>query len=194
MVALSGGVDSVAVCDFLSRKHDITCVFFHHNTENSERACEFVKEFTSDRDLMLMIGYLDKEKPKEHSFEEHWRNCRYNFFDGFGYDYGPIVTGHNLDDSVETYLHSSIHGKAKVIPYQRNNVIRPFLTTEKSKFVEWCNKHDISWCEDESNKDTKYTRNLIRHELMEVVYKINPGINKTVKKLIETKLKGENYE
>jgi len=44
-VALSGGVDSVAVTDFLSCKHNVSCAFFHHGTENSERAYKFVSEF-----------------------------------------------------------------------------------------------------------------------------------------------------
>ena len=37
-VALSGGVDSVAITDFLSNNHDIEAAFFHHGTDASDDA------------------------------------------------------------------------------------------------------------------------------------------------------------
>ena len=184
-VALSGGVDSVAVADFLSRRHDVSCAFFHHGTENSDRAFEFVSKFCSERNLPLFVGVLNKDKPKEESLEEHWRNQRYQFLEGLDL---TIVTAHHLDDCVETYLHGCLHGQPKVIPHQRNNILRPFLTTEKREFVSWCERKGIAWCEDLSNQDTKHTRNYIRHELVPQAYMVNPGLNKVVKKIIENKL------
>lgn len=183
-VALSGGVDSVAVTDFLSRKHDVSCAFFHHDTENSERAFKFVSEFCTDRNLSLYVGMLRNKKPKDVSQEEHWRNQRYEFFESLDV---AIVTAHNLDDCVETYLYGSLHGQPKVIPYRRNNVIRPFLTTPKQAFVDWCERKHIAWCEDLSNQDTKYMRNYIRHELMPHALHVNPGLATVVKKIVEQK-------
>ena len=181
-VALSGGVDSVAVVDFLSRKHNVSCAFFHHGTENSDRAFKFVSEFCNKRSLSLFVGFLNSNKPKELSQEEHWRNERYQFFDSLDLD---IVTAHNLDDCVETYLHSCLNGQPKVIPNQRNRVLRPFLTTRKTEFISWCMRKDVSWCEDTSNKDIKYTRNYIRHELMPHALHVNPGLYTVVKKIVE---------
>lgn len=184
-VALSGGVDSVAVADFLSRKHDIGCAFFHHGTENSDRAYEFVKKFCSERNLDLTVGYLNSEKPKKESTEEYWRNCRYKFLESLD---SMVVTAHNLDDCVETYLYGSLHGQPKVIPLERKNVVRPFLTTSKSEFVSWCERKGISWCEDLSNQDTRYMRNYIRHKLMPHALTVNPGLHTLVKKIVESKL------
>lgn len=183
-IALSGGVDSVAITDFLSRKHNVSCAFFHHGTENSERAFTFVNNFCKERNLSLTIGYLKNEKHKKQSQEEFWRDERYKFLEQFE----TVITGHHLDDVVETYIWSSMHGTSKLIPTVRNNVLRPFLTTRKSEFVNWCERKSINWCEDLSNNDTKYTRNLIRHELLPVVLKVNPGIHSTVKKLVEKSL------
>jgi len=185
-VALSGGVDSVAITDFLSRKHDVTCAFYHHGTENSERAGEFVSKFCTQRDLPLIVGMLNKEKDPKLSWEEFWRNERYNFLSSLN-GLGPVITGHHLDDCVETYLHSAITGTPKVIPSTRNNVVRPFLTTRKSEFVEWCNRKNIVWCQDLSNDDTSYTRNYIRKELMPHALKVNPGLHTMVKKIVERK-------
>jgi tRNA(Ile)-lysidine synthase len=185
-VALSGGVDSVAITDFLSRKHDVTCAFYHHGTENSERAAEFVGKFCTQRGLPLIIGMLNKEKDPKLSMEEFWRNERYNFLSSLS-SLGPVITGHHLDDCVETYLHSAITGTPKVIPSTRNNVVRPFLTTRKSEFVSWCERKNITWCQDLSNDDTSYTRNYIRKELMPHALKVNPGLHSMVQKIVERK-------
>lgn len=184
-VALSGGVDSMAVADFLSRKHDISCAFFHHGTENSEKAFEFVNEFCKERNLPLFMGVMTTDKPKDVSTEEHWRNERYKFLESLD---TTIVTAHNLDDCVETYIYSSLHGLPKVIPHQRNNVVRPFLTTPKREFISWCKRKDVNWCEDQSNQDLKYMRNYIRHEIVPRALKVNPGLSTIVRKIVESKL------
>lgn len=183
-IALSGGVDSVAITDFLSRKHNVSCAFFHHGTENSEKAFHFVNEFCKKRNLPLTVGMLTNKKLKSQSQEEFWRDERYKFLDQFN----TVITGHHLDDVVETYIWSSMHGASKIIPFTRNNVLRPFLTTRKSEFVNWCERKNIIWCDDTSNNNIKYTRNLIRHELMPIALKVNPGLHSTVKKLILLKL------
>lgn len=184
-VALSGGVDSVAVVDFLSRKHDVSCAFFHHGTENSERALMFVSEFCSQRRLPLFLGFINQDKDKKLSTEEHWRNERYRFLESLDV---TMVTAHNLDDCVETYLYGSLHGQPKVIPHKRNNIVRPFLTTPKAEFLSWCKRKEVAWCEDTSNQDVKYMRNYIRHEIVPHALKVNPGLPTVVRKIVESKL------
>lgn len=191
VVALSGGVDSVAVCDFLSRKHNITAAFYHHGTENSERAWKFVAKFCTDRNIPMIMGMLQIAKPSGLSDEEWWRESRYHFLHGIGSNVGPVITAHNLDDVVETYLWSTLHGNPKTIPYHRNNIIRPFLTTLKSEFVDWCVRKNVEWCEDTSNTDLKYTRNYVRHQLMPHALHVNPGLHKVVRRIVETKLARE---
>ena len=131
----------------------------------------------------MIVGHCVTEKWPEQSMEEYWRNERYRFLKGLG----PVITCHHLDDCVETYVWSSLHGTPKVIPLVRDNVLRPFLTTRKQDFVYWCESHNVPWIEDESNKNTKYTRNYIRNEMMPHVLKVNPGIHTLVKKIVEGK-------
>lgn len=183
-VAFSGGVDSVAVVDFLSKKHDVACAFFHHGTDNSNRALEFVSRFCTDRNLPMFLGVLNRDKPKDMSYEEFWREERYQYLATLG----PVITAHHLDDCVETYIWSALHGKPKVPNLVRGNVIRPFLTTPKKDFVDWCVRKDLEWCEDLSNEDERYTRNYIRKNLVPHALKVNPGLHKTVKKIIEKNL------
>tara|TARA_R100001443_G_scaffold97326_1_gene104204 strand:- start:342 stop:602 length:261 start_codon:yes stop_codon:yes gene_type:complete len=82
---------------------------------------------------------------------------------------------------------SSLHGTAKLIPYQRGEkIFRPFLLTEKSKIRDYALRHKLDWIEDPSNENVTHKRNYVRHVMMPHVLKINPGIKKVVrKKLIE---------
>ena len=107
VIAFSGGVDSVAIADFLRRKHDITLAFFHHGTRTSDMAHTFVQDFAGARELPLVVGHLTKPYPEGVSNQEFWRDERYNFLDKF---VDPVVTAHHLDDCIETYIWSCMHG------------------------------------------------------------------------------------
>jgi tRNA(Ile)-lysidine synthase len=181
VVAFSGGVDSVAVTDFLlNGKRDVHLAFFHHRTATSDEAEKFVKEFAKERNLNLSIGRISNEKPSGESREEYWRNERYRFLSTYNF---PVITAHHLGDAVETWIFNSLHGNPRILPYQRNNVIRPFLITPKSELIEWAVRKGLKWVEDESNKDLKYMRNLIRHKIVPEAMVINPGLDKVVKKM-----------
>lgn len=179
-IALSGGVDSVAITDFLSNNHEISAAFFHHGTDTSDHAFDFVTDFCQKRDIPLQVGYLKNQKSKDESWEEYWRNERYKFLEQFEY----VVTGHHLNDCIETYIWSTMHGTPKVIPESRKNVHRPFLLNNKQTFIDWCTRKNISWIEDHSNQNTDYMRNYIRKNVVSHMYHINPGIEKVVKRMI----------
>ena len=182
-VACSGGVDSMAVVDFLSRKHEVTIAHFNHRTQNGEKASEFVSRYCSEHNIVMLYGSPRSQKGSKESQEEYWRRERYEFLSGLG----PVITCHHLDDCVETYIWSSLHGTPKVIPLTRGNVLRPFLTTRKQELMSWCVRHNVSWIEDESNQDTKYMRNYVRNVMMPHALHVNPGLHSVVKKIIENK-------
>ena len=182
-IACSGGVDSMAVVDFLSRKHEVTIAHFNHETKHGEKAVAFVSKYCGDNNISMLYGAPRSQKSKKESQEEYWRRERYEFLS----ELGPVITCHHLDDCVETYIWSSLHGTPKVIPLTRNNVIRPFLTTRKQDFIYWCESHNVPWIEDESNKNSRYTRNYIRNELMPHALHVNPGLHTLVKKIVQGK-------
>jgi tRNA(Ile)-lysidine synthase len=182
-IACSGGVDSMAIVDFLKRKHDVTIAYFNHRTEHGEEASKFVSQYCTDHNIPMLYGSPRGMRGAKESQEEYWRRERYNFLE----ELGPVITCHHLDDCVETYIWSSLHGTAKVIPLTRGNVLRPFLTTRKSEFIRWCKQHNVPWIEDNSNKDIKYMRNYVRNELMPHALHVNPGLHTLVKKIVEGK-------
>lgn len=186
VLAFSGGVDSVAAADWLSRSHDLTLAYFHHGTEHSEHALSWVQNFARERNIPLVVEYLVGTRNPEHSLEEHWREHRYAFL----YKFQPttVITAHHLDDVMETYIWSALHGNPRTIPLKRDNILRPFLTTPKQNFIDWCRDKKLNWCEDASNSDTQYTRNYIRHSLMPHALRVNPGLATTVRKLVMKQL------
>jgi tRNA(Ile)-lysidine synthetase-like protein len=175
----------MAALDFLSRKHDVTAAFFDHGTPTSAKSLSFLKRYCEKTSINLVDGAVMRSRKKDESVEEYWRSERYKFLDALD---APVVTAHHLDDAVETWVWASMHGQPKLPEIYRNNVIRPFLGTLKQDLVDWCIRKNVPWYEDMSNTDTKYMRNYIRHEAMPVIQKINPGIQKTIKKKLLNKL------
>jgi len=188
-VACSGGVDSMAVVDFLMRNHNVSILFFDHGTDASRDACEFLMDRYAPSvrlaGMGFQIGNINRLKNKTESWEEYWREQRYEWFHSFD---EPVITCHHLDDCMETWIFTSLHGEGKIIPYQNKNVIRPFRLNRKSEFVNWCRNKNVPWVEDSSNEDTKYMRNYIRQEIMPKALVVNPGLSKTISKKVKESL------
>ena len=63
-IACSGGVDSMAVLDFLRRSnYNPHVLYFNHNTDHGDEAEKFIKEYCEDNGLSLFVGRTD-QKPK----------------------------------------------------------------------------------------------------------------------------------
>lgn len=182
-IAFSGGVDSVAIFSYLKKRNEVECAFFNHGTSECDNAEQFVIDFCQKNNTVLHLAKISNDRGSK-SLEEHWRDERYAFLSQFE----TVVTGHNLDDCVETYLWSMMHGTAKVIPLYRNNIVRPFLTTSKKSFVKYCILKNQEWYEDKSNQDQKHMRNFVRHTLLPNALHVNPGLHKVVKRIVEKKI------
>lgn len=185
-VACSGGIDSMVLVDLLKKfpKYKFKLLYFNHGTEHGLEAQTFLENYAEKQGIPLEIGKISREIPKNGSKEEFWRVERYKFLEQFEL---PIATAHNLTDCVETWLFSSIRGVPKVIPYRRNQVFRPFLMVSKAEINEWASRNCVEYVQDPSNTDTCYTRNLIRHELLPVALKVNPGIESMLRKMIRVR-------
>ena len=185
-VAVSGGVDSMVALDFLKRKHAVEVIHFNHGTAHSAEAQAFVERYCNDNGIKINIGRTKQTPPLGRSRECWWREKRYEFFDKHK-DY-PLITGHNLDDCVETWIFSSLNGTGKIVPYRRNHVVRPFRQTRKRDLELWANLNNVPYITDPSNKDIGFNRNYIRHQLMPHALMVNPGLFKMIsKKVVEDK-------
>jgi len=191
-VACSGGVDSMAVVDFLMKNHKVNLLFFDHSTETSREARNFLQDryhpSINYAGMNIEFGNITRLKNKSESWEEYWRTQRYEWFHSFDV---PIITCHHLDDCAETWIFTSLNGEGRIIPYANKNVIRPFRLNRKSEFTNWCRNKNVPWVEDISNEDTDYMRNFIRHEIIPKALVVNPGLHKVIrKKVVEDEPKG----
>lgn len=183
IVAVSGGVDSMAVLDFLKNSHNVTVAYFDHKTDHDKIGYEFVKNYSYKHGYNFISSTVQNERKPKQSHEEYWRNERYNWFHSMD---KPVIISHHLDDCVETWIWSAMHGNPRIIPYNNKNCIRPFLLNRKELFIDWCKRKNVEWLEDQSNNDVKFMRNYIRHELIQNALVVNPGIHKVIfKKVVE---------
>jgi tRNA(Ile)-lysidine synthase len=191
--ACSGGVDSMSCLHWMKQGGRLPygIIHVHHNTgDYADRALEFVERTYTEYCFDLFVKNVQGTPPKGESKEAWWRIQRYKLFqdvlDETGKDY-PIVLAHNLDDCVEQYLMKSCVriSEKKLISYKGlSNTIRPFLTWKKSEIIDYAKRNNIEWIEDPSNTNTDFLRNNIRHTLLPLVIKMNPGIHNQVKKMI----------
>ena len=183
-IAVSGGPDSMAALDFLSRKKNVLALHFNHKTPHADAAEHIVSDYCAVRNIPLAVGKLETDMPAGMSREDFWRKQRYKFFD-WASGASPVITCHHLDDVMETWLFTSLHGDPRLIPSQRGKYLRPFLGTRKAVFEDWCDRKDVPYVIDPSNADISFMRNYIRHELMPKALRINPGFAKVLRKKIK---------
>lgn len=179
IVACSGGVDSMAIASFLQNsKRKVHIAYFNHGTAHGDKSEDFMKEYFKDN---LIIGKIKNPKHPKESYEEYWRNERYAFLHSFDL---PVVTAHHLGDQIENWIFTSLHGNGRLIPYANKNVIRPFMVSDKSAFVSWCESKSVPWIDDASNLDVKFMRNKIRQDIVPHALVVNPGLKTVIRKKI----------
>ena len=188
-ICVSGGADSMAALDFLSKKREVVAVHFNHGTFFADEAQHLVEDYCLNNDIPLLCGDIPPyTSPGKRSLEDYWREHRYDFFEKIAltplYKNIPFITCHHLDDVVETWLFTSMHGQGRLIPSKRGRYLRPLLGTRKAVLEDWCHRHEVPYIEDPSNQDTSFMRNYIRHELLPKALKVNPGIYKVMRKKI----------
>lgn len=182
-IAVSGGLDSMACLNFLlNGKHKPDILYFNHGTKHGIEALQFLFQFVKKNDLSLYVGNISGSKPSDQSWEEWWRQERYRFLESY---HGTVATCHHLNDVAENWVMGSIHGRPKLIPFRRNNIIRPFLLTSREKLEHWVSKKKVEYIDDPSNDDLKYDRNKVRHNIIPHILEINPGFLKVISKKVK---------
>jgi tRNA(Ile)-lysidine synthase TilS/MesJ len=181
-LAYSGGVDSRVALHFLSKNHEITLL--HVNTGDTASSLEVpeVKSVAGMYNLKYELHDRISEVPAGISKEHYWSCMRK---DVFFRKKEPVVLCHHLDDVIETWVVSSLQGKPTLMRTQTENIVRPFLLNSKQKFLAYAERHELKWIEDETNSDPEFSqRNFVRNVMMKDVKIVNPGIEKTVVKLL----------
>ncbi|MCS6824311.1 MAG: tRNA lysidine(34) synthetase TilS [Cytophagaceae bacterium] len=192
LVAVSGGIDSVVLCDVLYKKKytfDVAHCNFGLRGEESDGDESFVRELCQKWGVKLFVKHFDTKSysaEKKISIQMAARELRYAWFEEIrkqeGYDY--IATAHHANDVLETMFLNLIKGTGisglHGIRARIGSVIRPLLFATKEDIITYAIANGLQWREDSSNLENKYQRNLIRNQIIPWIKKINANIEQTI--------------
>ncbi len=95
-----------------------------------------------------------------------------------------ILTAHTSSDRTETFFMNAIKGSGPAglssIPRRRNIIVRPLIDRTHEDLVHYLRVNDQAWREDESNQDTTYLRNFIRHNIVPLAEACNANLERAV--------------
>ena len=194
VAGVSGGADSVCLLFALLeiRKKlpiDIHVVHVNHMIRDGAKDdAEYVRSLCEKFDIKFTLKECDvaaAAKREGISVEEAGRNARYKAFYEVLYDAGAgappkVAVAHNKNDCCETFLFnlfrgSSLRGLSGIAPV-RGEAIRPLMCLERSEIEEFLDKNGIKYCIDHTNLEDNYTRNRIRHHILDTaVEMISPA-------------------
>ncbi|MHB0971625.1 MAG: tRNA lysidine(34) synthetase TilS [Thermoanaerobaculia bacterium] len=195
LLALSGGVDSTALALIL---HDLAPalhfklaaahVNHHLRGDESDGDEHFVRDLCDRFEIPLEVvdGPLDPKAVRARGVEAAARETRYRILrdvrERRGSDF--IVTAHQRDDQIETLLFRlftgrGVHRLGGIVP-RTADLLRPLLGVPRSALRDYLAERGITAREDSSNADTRFVRNLIRHELLPLARRINPAVDEAI--------------
>jgi tRNA(Ile)-lysidine synthase len=138
--------------------------------EDSEADERFVAAMSREMDLRFYSIAADCSVG---NLEQTARRARRAFFhDLIRQDHTDrIALGHTRDDQAETVLFrmlrgSGLAGLAGILPVTAEGLFRPLLGVTRSEVEAYLRQRGIPWREDASNRQVKFARNRIRHELL----------------------------
>ncbi|WP_214830010.1 tRNA lysidine(34) synthetase TilS [Exiguobacterium algae] len=202
LVAVSGGVDSVVLLDYLVKKGwDVGVAHVHHGLRSeSDEEYEFVSNLSRSYDVPFHGKRLTFPDGGSQAI---YRKERYRFFEELmdHYGYGAVATAHHADDELETVLiqlHRNmveVKGILRCRPFGSGELIRPLLNETKQSLLTYAASHQLEWREDQSNQDDTYLRNQIRHRIIPRLKEVWPDIVQKVSDAaeIQKKLWEERY-
>ena len=185
-MACSGGIDSVVLAHLCyGMELDFTLV--HCNFKLRGAASDGDEHFVKQLAVTLKKPFLSRSfdtaaymKDKNVSLQMAARELRYAWFNELleQKNTSTLVTAHHADDNLETFIINLSRGTGiqglTGIPAQTRTISRPLLPFSREQIKEYAVSEGIDWREDSSNRETKYLRNKIRHEILPGLKKLHP--------------------
>ena len=207
LVGFSGGVDSVVLLDSLARlrrplRFRLAALHVNHQlSPDAGRWAAFCKTFCRERGVRFKS--VKVRVARGDSMEAAARSARYAAYAREPADY--VVLAQHQDDQAETVLLQLLRGagvkglaamppirKAKVesrksevessvVSHQSSpSILRPLLDATRAEILEYAKRRGLKWVEDESNANTYFQRNFLRHEVLPVIARRFPGYRGTL--------------
>jgi tRNA(Ile)-lysidine synthetase-like protein len=206
VVGVSGGPDSLCLMDVLRRLgHTLVVGHFDHGLRpESQDEARRVGEMAAERSLAFETerwGVGGENHPAAGSLEAAAREARYRFLLRIATNRGidRVATGHTADDQVETVLMNllrgagpdGLSGMAPLTPIgrwqefdsleaSRVRLARPLLGLWRRDTESYCRRHGLSPVIDPSNRDQRFLRNRVRHDLLATLEDYNPEVREAL--------------
>lgn len=179
VVGVSGGPDSMCLLDVLGRLSESLGLALevahvdHGLGAGSEETAAEVARFASGAGHDVHVARASGlEGPNLHA---RARDFRYRFFETVAAETGAgrIVTGHTLDDRVETTLARFVHGAgteglAGLRPLDGKR-LRPLLGVRRHETRAYCEERGIEFVDDPANDDERFDRAAVRSRLVAAI-------------------------
>nr|WP_194717288.1 tRNA lysidine(34) synthetase TilS [Vibrio sp. S9_S30] len=196
VLAFSGGVDSRVLLHLLSqmaKSHPIKtkAVHIHHGLsrnadiwqKNCQTWCEQADVPFFSEKVVLDIG-------TGRSLEELAREARYNVLGQHIGNNDVLLTGQHMSDQTETFLLAlkrgsgpkGLSGMPTIASFGEGEILRPLLDVSRHDIEQYALNHKLNWNHDESNDDTQFDRNFLRHQVVPELSRRWPGFEKSVQR------------
>lgn len=193
VVAVSGGADSTALLHLLRFSPglptlDLVAAHFDHRMR-PESASDMV--WLRGLTLAWGVEFRSGEASVELTGEEEARDARYAFLEEVATRTGAskIATAHHEDDQAETVLFRIARGTGLAglsgIPETREpGIVRPMLPFRRAEIEAFLADHRLVTRNDESNRDPRFARNVLRHEVIPLIEeRVAPGVTSSLVRL-----------
>ena len=178
-VGLSGGRDSVVLLHLLSRlglDRRLSAIHVHHGlSPHADAWADFCRSFCASLDVPLAVMKVRVEDDSPMGMEAAARQARYRAFATCGANW--LLLAHHRNDQAETVLFNLVRGAGIVgaagMPRERwlgnLRLLRPLLDVPRADIEAYGIESNLAWVEDESNQDTGFSRNFLRHDVLPVL-------------------------
>jgi len=191
-VAYSGGLDSTVLLHQLNQSREentlLRAVHIHHglnaHADEWQKHCEAICAAWS---IELRAHRIDLSSSHE-NIEERARQIRYDFFASLLNENDVLYTAHHQDDQAETVLLQLMRGAGprglSAMPQEsilgKGRLIRPLLNFSRDELLAYAQQHQLIWIEDDSNQNTRFTRNFLRQEVLPILKNRWPSVSETI--------------
>lgn len=178
-VALSGGRDSVVLLHLLARLDfgaRLSALHVHHGlSPHADAWATFCAGLCDTLGVSLRFERVQVEGGSQLGLEAAARQARYAAFSRCNAD--CLLLAHHQNDQAETLLFNLVRGTgvagAAGMPAVRRfgnlRLIRPLLDVPRTDIEACAAENGFAWIEDESNQDTGFSRNFLRHDVLPVL-------------------------
>lgn len=184
LLAVSGGADSMVLSQLFKNSDfyfEVAHINYHLRGEDSVKDQNLVEEFCTKNNIRLHLFEVSQKEEMSGASIQIWaRNLRYHYFftilKDFHLDF--LVTGHHLNDELETFFINLSRGSGIKglcgIPANDNSILRPLLRFSKEDIYDFASANNVEFREDLTNKKNDYLRNKIRNTLVPQILEVFP--------------------